>query len=480
MTHIIANGMLNVFMIYWVLVVIRKAPGDLFVLRRYYRGDYWLEFSVQLIIILCLFLISIGFLLFSILPFCILLMRESASFVLALLGLVGAVVTLDRLCDGFESSLVSVRSFLLLSFLAAYTAVNPFSWISPVYAKSTIDDPFRLTVCPASESNPRNSEGDIIELNDGTLLLAWSQFTGRADHASAVIAAKKSADGGRSWGREFILQDNIGEQNVMSVSFLRLRSGNILFFFLVKNGPDDLKVYLRESADEAETWSESRLVTDRPGYHVVNNARVIQLSTGRILVPAAWCADISKDYNEQVCLCYYSDDDGKTWSQAPGHAGLDGSPAMEPGLVELKDGKVLMIIRTRLDRIYQAISSDGGEHWSPVKPMDLTAPAAPATIARLPGSNELLMIWNNNPKGNKAGWQGRTPLTIAISRDEGKTWENVKNIEDNPDSGFAYTSATPFQDRILLTYYHWKKGNPNFQNTSLVFYSIPIAWFSAK
>ena len=33
---------------------------------------------------------------------------------------------------------------------------------------------------------------------------------------------------------------------------------------------------------------------------------------------------------------------------------------MEPGLVELRDGRVLQIIRTQLGRIYRSFSGDGG------------------------------------------------------------------------------------------------------------------------
>ncbi len=350
--------------------------------------------------------------------------------------------------------------------------------ISPVYgeeAKDLSKDPFRLVVCPASPENPRNSEADIVELKDGTLLLAWSRFKGGDDDATAVIAAKKSRDGGRAWSEEFILQDNFAKQNVMSVSLHRLASGKILFFFLAKNAPDDLHVYVRESTDEAQTWSDPRKVTQGPGYHIMNNARTLQLRSGRILCPIAWSPNISTQYQKQDCFCYYSDDEGATWKKSRATVTLGSTPAMEPGLVELKDGSVMMIIRTALDRIYQAFSSDRGDTWGAPEASSLTAPAAPSTISRIPATGDLLMVWNNNPLGNKAGWQGRSPLTTAVSTDEGKTWKHVKNIEDDPDSGSAYTSVTWVGKRALLTYYHWKKGNPNFENTSLVLQSLPLA-----
>lgn len=339
------------------------------------------------------------------------------------------------------------------------------------------DQPFRVVVCPSSGDNPRNSEADIVELNDGRLLLAWSRFLGAEDHATAEIAAKISGDHGKTWGEEFTLQPNMGKQNVMSVSFLRLRSGTILFFFLQKNANDDLQVFVRESEDEANTWSAPRRVTQGPGYHIVNNARVIQLSNRRILIPIAYCRDIGTEYDQQVCFCYYSDDDGISWKKSAGTVSLADSAAMEPGLVERSDSSLLMIIRTRLDRVYQSISTDHGDTWSNAEPMALTAPAAPSTIAKIPNRGDLLMIWNNNPLGNRAGWQGRTPLTAALSDDDGATWKSIRDIETDPDSGFAYTSITFSRNRAFLTYYHWKKGQPNFQGTDLIFHSIPIQWF---
>lgn len=338
-------------------------------------------------------------------------------------------------------------------------------------------EPFDITVCPSSGANPRNSEGDVVALKDGTLLLAWSRFTGNADHAEAFIAAKTSRDDGRTWSEESILQENIGKQNVMSVSLLRLHSGTILFFFLQKNANDDLQLFVRESRDEAKTWSPPRRVTQGPGYHIMNNARAIQTSGGRILAPIAFCSDIRKDYKRQVCFCYVSDDDGKTWTKGSHEVRLHDTAAMEPGLAERADGSLLMVIRTELDRVYQSVSRDRGETWTEAEPMDLVSPASPATIARIPNSDDLLIVWNNNPLGHKAGWQGRTPLTAAISSGGGTHWKHVKNVAGDPNSGYAYTSITFFEGRILLTYYHWKQGKKNFEGTDTVFHSIPIAWF---
>ena len=87
------------------------------------------------------------------------------------------------------------------------------------------------------EGNPRNSEGDFIQLADGRLLFVYTHFTGgNEDHSTAFLAGRYSDDGGLTWTTEDVtIVPNEGRQNVMSVSLLRLQNGQITLFFLVKN-----------------------------------------------------------------------------------------------------------------------------------------------------------------------------------------------------------------------------------------------------
>jgi len=321
-----------------------------------------------------------------------------------------------------------------------------------------------LMVCPGTAENARNSEGDVLELKDGRLLLAYSEFYtgGGGDHDKSRISGKLSSDGGRTWSRSFTLQENVGQKNVMSASLLRLKSGRIALAFLRKDSLSDCRPLVKFSDDEAKTWSEPVLVTERVAYYCVNNARLVQLSTGRLLMPASITPDVEKQYHFRS-FCFYSDDEGKTW-KAGKEIDLGGTGADEPGVVELKDGRVMMLIRTNLGWVYQAFSGDGGVTWQDVGPTELRAPAAPATVVRIPATGDLLAFWNFA--------SGRHRLSSAISRDEGRTWESIRDIENDKSTGFAYVSATFAGDDVLLTYFQYTK--PTISNKLR---RLPVKWF---
>lgn len=328
---------------------------------------------------------------------------------------------------------------------------------------------FDLIVCPTSQENPRNSEASVVVLSDGRLLLAYSEFYAgdSSDHAKARIAGKISSDGGRTWSAPFILQDNVGGLNVMSVSLLRLSCGELAMVYLAKNSLSDCRAYIRKSADEGKTWSEAVCCTPPQRYHCVNNDRLVQLSTGRLLVPASHTDHVERNYHFLSC-CYYSDDNGATWQKGQ-DVDLPGTGADEPGVIELRDGRVMMWLRTSLGHIYACWSSDGGVTWTQPEALPLVSPSSPASIKRLP-RGDLLLVWNNSA-------DRRVPLTVAISADEGQTWTHVKDIEtepcpERPADGYAYTSILPLRDRVLLTYYVAQPGG----RWALKLRSIPIAW----
>lgn len=345
-------------------------------------------------------------------------------------------------------------------------------------------------VYPATEEHPRYTEGSIVRLSDGSLLYAVTQFVGGgSDFSRAQIVARRSRDGGRTWSDPRVLQQSTGKMNVMSVTLRRLNNpqpppkgpkrelpkSTVAMFYLQKNSYDDLRVYVRLSDDEAQSFGDPIRVTTEPGYHVMNNDRVTQLSSGRLLAPVASTADVRK-VNHFVSYCWLSNDNGQTWRKGKGQVDLPKRGAMEPEVIELRDGRVMMIVRTQLGHIAASFSDDGGETWSdPERLSNLQAPEAPATLRRIAATGDLVLIWNNTYKSGTGHGGRRTPLTAATSSDEGKTWKNIRNLETRSDRTYAYTSLTFIKDHAVMSY--WERSPAGLSSR---FRSLPVAWFYSQ
>ncbi|WP_417382733.1 sialidase family protein [Gimesia sp.] len=330
---------------------------------------------------------------------------------------------------------------------------------STVTESGTIERVLRL---PSSKNNPRNSEGDFITLKDGRILFVYTHFTGgAADHSSAYLAGRYSSDGGKTWTqKDETIIENDGKQNIMSVSLLRLQDGRIALFYARKNSLHDLLPVMRISADEGAHWSEPIEIIPQQevGYYVLNNDRVVQLKNARIVVPLALHQNLpgSDRFNPNAkFLCYYSDDQGKTW-QRGNKVAVETQPSgkqpymQEPGLIELKDGTLMGFCRTNGGSQYVAFSKDDGQTFSELKPSNMISPVSPASIERIPSTGDLLLVWNNH-QGIDAKLRGkRTPLSLAISKDEGKTWQQIQNIETNPNGWYCYTAIEFTKEGVLL------------------------------
>lgn len=327
----------------------------------------------------------------------------------------------------------------------------------------------------ATTVNTRNTEGDLLVINDSTYIVAYSRFTGGSgDFNFAEIASAKTTNNGKSWVDNGVLQPSTGLQSTNSAAFLRLSTTDVLLFYLVGNSVTDLKSYVRKSTNNGASFGAPVLVTDSAGYWVMNNARAILTASGRIVLPFAYTPDVSQSGGSNPTYpnksrCIYSDDSGVTWTRSTGWITAPMRGAMEPGIVELSPGNLLMYIRTQTGKQYFSNSVDNGTNWTTATASTLVSPEAPATIIK--SGSTLIAIHNNNynPSDN-VKYGRRTPLTISTSTDQGSTWTVKMNIEDRVTHEFSYISANIVAGSLLLTYYD------NIGSTfSLKFRRIPLS-----
>lgn len=318
-----------------------------------------------------------------------------------------------------------------------------------------------------TQENPRNSEGSFVALKSGRIAFYYTEFYGGLrDFSDARIVEIHSDDDGRTWSAPRPVVEKGDALNVMSVSMLRLASGRIAMFYVVKNSGLDSGPWLRLSDDEGETWTEPRRVIDAPGYFVLNNDRIILTSKNRIIVPVAFNRAKRRSLDDKagtehindirgIAMWFHSDDEGETWTEAtswwgmpvPSRRGLQ-----EPGVVELADGTLFSWVRTDQGSQFGFHSRDGGNTWTPPVPTSLKSPLSPASIKRFPGSPALLAIYNDHSGRFPFPKNKRTPLVAAVSVDNGQSWPAARLIEDDPDGWYCYTAIHFTRDAVLLAY----------------------------
>lgn len=125
----------------------------------------------------------------------------------------------------------------------------------------------------------------------------------------------------------------------------------------------------------------------------------------------------------------------------------------EPTSIELKDGRLVIIGRNRMGRLFQAFSTDSGVRWGLAEPTELTSSYGPAEIRRIPTTGDLLICWNQVSKQEVIDGLNRHRVSVAISTDEGKTWGNFKNIYSLDD----YNYVRPDSPQIIVPGDQWVK-----------------------
>ena len=376
----------------------------------------------------------------------------------------------------FSFRTTDIRNTLPLMALMAFGLSSALNAQDPPYRMKVITGVEKIPLLPPGPGNPRNSEGDFIELKDGRILLIYSHFTGGgSDHAAGHLAARISSDKGKTWtDKDAIIVEKEGGFNVMSVSLLRLKTGEIALFYLRKNSLTDCRPVMRLSRDEGQSWSEPVLCISEVGYNVLNNDRAVQLKSGRLVLPVALhnTPAQNKFDSRGVISCYLSDDNGQTWRQSKTRQQGDKLTLQEPGVIELKQGRLMMFCRTPHGSQYVSFSQDQGETWTAFEPSNIKSTQSPATIERIPQTGDLLLVWNNNDKVDEVYRGKRTPFHVAISRDEGKTWEKTKTLEDDPNGWYCYTAMDFVGDHVLLGHCAGDRRNGGLNTTQITRFSL--------
>jgi predicted neuraminidase len=277
---------------------------------------------------------------------------------------------------------------------------------------------------------PAHHCSTIAEAANGDLLAVWygGSYESADDQALFLSRRKK---GVRAWSRpEVLIRDSAqppGNAVVFRAGAKRL---GIVWARMEAARPlrrgggwGQTRLMIRTSEDNGITWSRDELFLGgvREG---MRNVPVILVS-GELLLPLAHSFAGTSDH-------------GRTWHQLGAVSG-----GSQPTVVERADGSLLTLLR-KGPRILQTESRDGGRTWSPAVATQLKNPDAGIAMTRL-RNGHLVLIFNDTG-------MARTPLNIARSLDEGRTWEPPLALESNPGEYSYPCVIQTSDDKIHITY----------------------------
>lgn len=326
-----------------------------------------------------------------------------------------------------------------------------------------------VMVAEASAEHPRNGGADMVELKDGSIFMVRMEaVTGKNlrhaadDEAPHDLVAITSRDGGRTWGgKRLVVARGPADSAAYAPGLLRLHNGDILFRHEMYHRHEYrqamvISAYASISSDECRTFGPPATIWSRKEGIGGSQGDLRQLRTGRIIVPMLKLTDYAKQDeggDHARTGCHFSDDGGLSWQEG-GYTDLPMRGTMEGKIEELSDGRLIMVMRTELGAVFKAYSSDGGCSWSKPQTTGLRAPESCPGLKRIPQTGDLMLIWNHSmydPGFDHCGL--RNPLTVALSRDGGETWGDIKDIETDPVWEFTNpTAIVTSKGKVLLAY----------------------------
>jgi predicted neuraminidase len=291
---------------------------------------------------------------------------------------------------------------------------------------------------------------------DGTFLVAWFQ----GDHEGADNSEIWLSSGdGVTWSPPVVVSAGLGPC-WNPVLHLR-RDGRVLLYFKVGRAISSWSTLWVESMDGGRTWSAPvELVDVDHGGRGPVRTPPVRLSSGRLVAGAS--TETWGDEPHWDAFVDLSDDDGLTWRRRDDividRDRVSGAGIIQPTLWQSADGAVHLLARSTAGHLVSSVSHDDGDTW------------APGTLSTVPNNNsgvsacavaDLVYLAHNPVSGD---WAPRAPLTVSVSADQGRTWQQLVTLEESiagrqgsgageyapADSGVVTTGANEFSYPTLI------------------------------
>lgn len=319
----------------------------------------------------------------------------------------------------------------------------------------------------------------LLVTKQGTVLAFSERRLGQHDHAQNDIVLKRSTDNGKTWSDEAIVIED-GMNSINDPLTVQLDNGRILMMFarhpygrharnsgwirMADLGYDDpnsnILTFVCHSDDDGLTWSKPRKIARQvKAPHLLNAntpGAMIQLTKGphkgRVVTGLWGAVPTTKEQPERTwqIVVVWSDDNGQTWNRTEPLNDVSGKGyPNECQVAEGANGDIVLISRNQGGDTFRkkAFSHDGGETWSDVD-VDKGLPSVACMGSLIKGpvrADGTWDLWASFPSN-----KGRKDGQIAVSKDNGRTWNIVRIIPGL----FAYSTlqVSPDQQNLFCLY----------------------------
>lgn len=288
------------------------------------------------------------------------------------------------------------------------------------------------------------------------------------DNTDINIVMRRSTDNGKTWSAiERIADFPIGK-SASDPSFIVDEETKEVFLFYnymdLENEEGIYRLHVIRSSDHGQSWSTPLDITSQISkkewhrdFKFITSGRGIQTRDGRLLHTL-----VNLDKGLYV---FGSDNHGTSFFLMD----VPLNPGDESKIVELVGGELMVNSRVNGSGVrFQHLSTDNGRTWESKSLMELSDPGCNASIIRYTTKadgykkNRLLFANANNEKE-------RVNLTVRISYDEGKTWNEGKTIYGGSS---AYSSLCVLEGGSIGIFFEKDDYSEN------VFTRISLDWLT--